>query len=90
MKKRPRLLLSPLWHCFGCDTGGDVIRFVELMDKVSFPEAFKRLAGDQMASSVADTNKPTVSKKSSSLTAASDLLIINPTQRTKTKRVSLD
>ncbi len=92
-EKTPSFTVTPaenLWHCFGCDAGGDVIRFVELMDKVSFPEAFKRLAGDQMASSVADTNthKPTVSKKtpskkSSSLTAIPDLLIINPAQRTK-------
>jgi len=26
-----------LWQCFGCGAGGDVIRFVELIDKVSFP-----------------------------------------------------
>lgn len=32
-----------LWQCFGCGTGGDVIRFVELFDKVAFPEAVKLL-----------------------------------------------
>ena len=39
-----------LWQCFGCGTGGDAIRFVELFDKVSFPEAVERLGsgiGDQ-------------------------------------------
>jgi DNA primase catalytic core len=34
-----------LWHCFGCNEGGDAIRFVELIDKVSFREAAARLQG---------------------------------------------
>jgi DNA primase len=33
-----------LYHCFGCGAGGDVIRFVERMQQVSFPEAVRRLA----------------------------------------------
>ena len=33
------------FHCFGCGVGGDVIKFVELFDKVSFPEAVRALAG---------------------------------------------
>jgi DNA primase len=33
------------FHCFGCGLGGDVIKFVELYDKVSFPEAVRQLAG---------------------------------------------
>lgn len=33
-----------LFHCFGCGAGGDVIRFVERMQQVSFPEAVRRLA----------------------------------------------
>src|SRR5512134_1626544 len=32
------------FHCFGCGVGGDVIKFVELHDKVSFPEAVRQLA----------------------------------------------
>ncbi len=32
------------FHCFGCGVGGDVIKFVELYDKVSFPEAVRQLA----------------------------------------------
>ena len=32
------------FHCFGCGLGGDVIRFVELNDKVSFPDAVRLLA----------------------------------------------
>ena len=33
------------FHCFGCGVGGDVIKFIELHDKVSFPEAVRLLAG---------------------------------------------
>lgn len=33
-----------LFHCFGCGVGGDVIRFVERIERVSFPEAVARLA----------------------------------------------
>jgi DNA primase len=32
------------FHCFGCSVGGDVIKFVELFDKLSFPEAVRQLA----------------------------------------------
>ena len=32
------------FHCFGCGVGGDVIKFVELHDKVAFPEAVRQLA----------------------------------------------
>ena len=43
----PSLSINPLtnlWQCFGCGTGGDVIRFVELFDQVDFKEAVKRLS----------------------------------------------
>src|SRR5207248_11333711 len=33
-----------LFHCFGCGVGGDVIKFVELYDKITFPEAVRQLA----------------------------------------------
>ena len=32
------------FKCFGCGVGGDVIKFVELYDKVTFPEAVRQLA----------------------------------------------
>jgi DNA primase len=35
---------SGLFHCFGCGAGGDVIRFVERIQQISFPEAVRRLA----------------------------------------------
>lgn len=33
------------FKCFGCGVAGDVIRFVELYDKLPFPEAVRQLAG---------------------------------------------
>ncbi|WP_193314861.1 DNA primase [Georgenia thermotolerans] len=39
---RPQL---GLWHCFGCDEGGDVISFVQKIDHLSFTEAVEMLAG---------------------------------------------
>lgn len=33
-----------LWHCFGCDEGGDVISFVQKVDHLAFGEAVEHLA----------------------------------------------
>ncbi len=46
-EKSPSLSVSParsLYHCFGCGAGGDVIRFVEQIERVEFTEAVERLA----------------------------------------------
>lgn len=32
------------FHCFGCSAGGDVLKFVEMYEKLSFPEAVESLA----------------------------------------------
>lgn len=32
-----------MWHCFGCDKGGDMFAFVMEMDSLSFPEAMRAL-----------------------------------------------
>jgi DNA primase len=32
------------FHCFGCGVGGDVIKFVQLADSLSFPDAVRQLA----------------------------------------------
>jgi DNA primase catalytic core len=48
-----------LWNCFGCGTGGDAIRFVELIDGVDFKEAVGRLSIDTPAPR---TTKPAVKK----------------------------
>ncbi|HEV2887850.1 MAG TPA: DNA primase [Jatrophihabitans sp.] len=46
-EKSPSLSVSPsrgLFHCFGCSAGGDVIRFVERIEHLSFSEAVESLA----------------------------------------------
>jgi DNA primase len=35
---------AALWHCFGCNEGGDVIDFVQKVDLLGFTEAVERLA----------------------------------------------
>ncbi len=46
-EKTPSFMVSPtknMFHCFGCHVGGDVIRFVELIEHVEWKEAVKLLA----------------------------------------------
>jgi DNA primase len=47
-ERTPSFNVNPdkgFFKCFGCGVGGDVIRFVELHQKVAFPEAVRLLAG---------------------------------------------
>jgi DNA primase len=46
-EKSPSFNVSPskqIFHCFGCHAGGDVFKFVQQYENVSFPEAVQRLA----------------------------------------------
>src|SRR6185436_11759069 len=46
-EKTPSFHVNPdkgYFHCFGCGAGGNVFKFLELHEKVSFPEAVKMLA----------------------------------------------
>lgn len=46
-EKTPSFTVSAekgLYYCFGCGEGGDVVRFVERMENVSFAEAVEQLA----------------------------------------------
>jgi DNA primase len=46
-EKSPSLSVSPsrgVFHCFGCGAGGDVIRFVEKIEHLTFTDAVERLA----------------------------------------------
>jgi DNA primase len=45
--KSPSFVVSPskqIYHCFGCNAGGDSIRFVMEYEKLSYPEAIEKLA----------------------------------------------
>jgi DNA primase len=47
-EKSPSFQVTPsrgLFHCFGCGVGGDVIKFVQDIDHLSFSEAVELLAG---------------------------------------------
>jgi DNA primase len=47
-EKTPSFNVTPprgLWYCFSCAEGGDVIKFVQKIDGLSFVEAVERLAG---------------------------------------------
>src|SRR5580693_8666829 len=46
-EKTPSFNVTPargLWYCFSCAEGGDVIKFVERIDNLSFVESVERLA----------------------------------------------
>ncbi len=46
-EKTPSFNVNPelqIYKCFGCDAGGDVFKFVQQMDRVSFTEAVAHLA----------------------------------------------
>jgi len=47
-EKTPSFTVSSqkqIFHCFGCGLGGDALKFIQLKDKLSFPEAVEKLAG---------------------------------------------
>ena len=46
-EKTPSFNVNPhrqIFHCFGCHKGGDVFKFIEYYENISFPEAVRRLA----------------------------------------------
>jgi DNA primase len=46
-EKTPSFNVNPskgIFKCFGCGAGGDVVKFIELHQKLSFPEAVRQLA----------------------------------------------
>jgi len=46
-EKTPSFVVSPskqIYHCFGCGVGGDSIKFVMELEKLSYPEAIEKLA----------------------------------------------
>jgi DNA primase len=76
--KNPSLSINPdqnLFQCFGCGAAGDVIRFVELFDKVTFPEAVKRLSGNGAAIPKRRSSKAKKTTSQASLTVKEKKLL---------------
>lgn len=50
-ERSPSLVVYPhnqSWYCFGCDAGGDVFKFIQLIEKVPFAEALQRLGSNTL------------------------------------------
>ena len=46
-EKSPSFVVSPerqIWHCFGCNKGGDIFTFLEEYEKMDFSQSLKTLA----------------------------------------------
>jgi DNA primase len=46
-EKTPSFAVHPvkqIYHCFGCGAGGDVFKFIQEIERVSFPEAWRLVA----------------------------------------------
>jgi DNA primase len=76
-EKTPSFTVNPktnLYHCFGCDAGGDVIGFITKQENIGFREAVEKLSGNGK-----NGKKPLQKKAPSSLTAVS----AQPVSRTR-------
>ena len=59
-EKTPSFMVNPdkqIFHCFGCDVGGNVVGFIMKQERLEFPEAIRFLAG-KVNVTVPDTRGP--------------------------------
>lgn len=76
-EKTPSFTVNPktnLYHCFGCNAGGDVIGFITKQENIGFREAFEKLSGNGNGK---NGKKPQPKKAPSFLTAAPVQAIVN-------------
>ncbi len=60
-EKTPSFHITPsrgIFKCFGCQVGGDVIKFVQLYENISWPEAARKLAA-RAGIPIIETDDPT-------------------------------
>lgn len=77
-EKTPSFTVNPrtnLYHCFGCDAGGDVIGFISKKEGIGFREAVEKLSNKAH-----DRKKDKSERSPSSLTATS---VVSPVNRTR-------
>ncbi len=67
------------FFCYRCPVGGDVIRFVELLERVKFKEAVARLSGDAAPPAIAV--RPPVCRPRSARRTVSDGSRLGPLER---------
>ena len=63
---RPSMFVSPvkqIFKCFACGAGGDVFKFVQMRENLSFPEAIERLA-ERAGIKVENIKRPRQMRKS--------------------------
>lgn len=78
-EKTPSFTINPktnLYHCFGCDAGGDVIGFVSKTQGIGFRQAVQKLSGNGNGNGTKNKTK----KVASSLTAAVKPSVESPVQ----------
>ncbi len=64
-EKTPSFVVSPaknIYHCFGCGAGGNAVKFLMEYEKLTFPEAIKKLA-DKYGISIEESKETPEQKK---------------------------
>lgn len=76
-EKTPSFMVSPdrqMWRCFGCGEGGDIIKFLEKIENLTFIESLQKLA-DRSGVKLSSYNKEAagiIGKLSEAMTVAAD------------------
>jgi DNA primase len=63
-EKTPSFMVNAekgIFHCFGCSAGGDVFKFVMLIDNLSWPEAVRKLAA-RAGITIRETREETIKR----------------------------